>query len=52
VESKSDTKKIQIKEGRIKKLERSVRQKQLLIDFQYKPVVTLIEGAKGGKVGA
>jgi hypothetical protein len=36
VESKSDTKKIQFLESRIKELERIVGQKQILIEFQDK----------------
>lgn len=38
VEAKSDTKKIQLLEDRIKELERIVGQKQLLIDFQDKMI--------------
>ena len=38
VESKSDTKKIQLLEERIKELERIVGQKQILIDFQDKMI--------------
>jgi len=38
VEAKSDTKKIQFLEDRIKELERIVGQKQLLIDFQDKMI--------------
>ncbi len=38
VESKSDTKKIQAMEARIKELERIVGQKQILIDFQEKMI--------------
>jgi transposase-like protein len=38
VEAKSDTKKIQLLEDRIKDLERIVGQKQLLIDFQDKMI--------------
>jgi len=38
VESKSDTKKIQFMEDRIKELERIIGQKQILIDFQDKMI--------------
>lgn len=38
VESKSDTKKIQLMESQIKELERIVGQKQILIDFQDKMI--------------
>jgi hypothetical protein len=38
VEAKSDTKKIQLLEERIKELERVVGQKQLLIEFQDKMI--------------
>lgn len=38
VESKSDTKKIQFMESRIKELERIVGQKQILIEFQDKMI--------------
>jgi len=38
VEAKSDTKKIQLLEDRIKELERIVGQKQILIDFQDKMI--------------
>lgn len=38
VEAKSDTKKIQLLEDRIKELERIIGQKQLLIDFQDKMI--------------
>jgi len=38
VEAKSDTKKIQLLEERIKELERSVGQKQMLIDIQEKMI--------------
>lgn len=38
VESKSDTKKIQLMEARIKELERIVGQKQILIEFQDKMI--------------
>lgn len=38
VESKSDTKKIQLLESRIKELERIIGQKQILIDFQDKMI--------------
>jgi transposase len=38
VEAKSDTKKIQLLEEKIKELERIVGQKQILIDFQYKMI--------------
>ena len=38
VESKSDTKKIQILEERIKELERAVGQKQMIIDFKEKMI--------------
>lgn len=38
VEAKSDTKRIQLLEDRIKELERAVGQKQLLIDFQDKMI--------------
>lgn len=38
VEAKSDTKKIQLLEDRIKELERIIGQKQILIDFQDKMI--------------
>lgn len=38
VEAKSDTRKIQLLENRIKELERIIGQKQLLIDFQDKMI--------------
>lgn len=38
VEAKSDTKKIDLLEGRIKELERIIGQKQILIDFQDKMI--------------
>lgn len=38
VEAKSDTKKIQVLEDRIKELERIIGQKQILIDFQDKMI--------------
>jgi hypothetical protein len=38
VEAKSDTRKIQLLEDRIKELERIIGQKQLLIDFQDKMI--------------
>lgn len=43
VEAKSDTKKIQMLEARVRELERIVGQKQLLIDFQEKMIAVAEE---------